>query len=301
MLAKLELDKNLLVNYFHQNQNTIQKNILKSPLITKDWLWSLYLPLLLSIKLKLRRSEKPLVIGISGLPGSGKSSFGSNFEQFALSHGIDVKSISLDDFYMQSTQLETAMRGNPWGVPRGLPGSHSIEEIRESLDNFVDNGFLKAPQFDKSLRGGLGDRTGWIRMHPKVLILEGWFLGCYPIDSSDLNKEEYRALFLPPLSDLECKYRINVQNSLEGYSSLWSFLDKIVHIKAYDFFYTSIWKKQQEDQLFKLKGNSLRGERLNSFIRMIQASIPLQSLQSLKSDFTIVLNQFRQVIHTDNN
>ncbi len=74
--------------------------------------------------------------------------------------------------------MDIAMSGNPWNAPRGYPGSHSIELLKRSLEDFLKNGVIKSPTFDKSLREGKGDRSGWSECRCKVLILEGWFVGC---------------------------------------------------------------------------------------------------------------------------
>ena len=41
----------------------------------------------------------------------------------------------VDDFYLPGIEMDIAMRGNPWNVPRGFPGSHSMELLNHSLDN----------------------------------------------------------------------------------------------------------------------------------------------------------------------
>ena len=54
-------------------------------------------------------------------------------------------------------------------------------EQQATLDTFLETGILNCPTFDKSLRDGKGDRSGWCELQSKVLILEGWFVGCFPV------------------------------------------------------------------------------------------------------------------------
>ena len=129
------------------------------------------------------------IILVCGLPGSGKTTFGKWLEVATTNLGWPVKVISMDDYYLPSSELDKAMYGNPWNVPRGLPGSHSIELLEDSIDTWLDTGDLHAPQFDKALREGRGDRCGWQDSQPKILVLEGWFLGCNPKKIS-LNQME---------------------------------------------------------------------------------------------------------------
>ena len=206
---------------------------------------------------------------------------------------IDIKVISLDDFYLPGKEMDLVMHGNPWNVPRGFPGSHSIELLNHSLDTFLKTGVIKFPTFDKSLRDGKGDRTGWCELKSNVLILEGWFVGCHPISPLiDIHEEDN---FNLRLSQVEKEYRLSIQESLTLYSQIWKKFDKIWHLKSSKFNNTVLWKTQQEIEMIKLKGSGLKGNNLSDFIRMIQASIPQDSLSFIKSDTTIEINQNRRI------
>ena len=89
----------------------------------------------------------------------------------------------MDDFYLPARQMAKAMLGNPWNVPRALPGSHSIQLLEDNIDLWMENGLFDSPQFDKAMRNGMGDRSGWRRIKPQVLVIEGWFLGCSTTDN----------------------------------------------------------------------------------------------------------------------
>ena len=47
--------------------------------------------------------------------------------------------------------------------------------------------------------------------------------------------------------------------------------------------------------MFKFKGSGLEGINLTNFIRMIQTSIPQQSLSLINSDTTVEINQDRRI------
>ena len=47
--------------------------------------------------------------------------------------------------------------------------------------------------------------------------------------------------------------------------------------------------------MIKLKGSGLKGNNLTDFIRMIQTSIPQQSLSFINSDTTVEINQNRRI------
>ena len=259
-----------------------------------DWKWSLAFPLF-SLLEKYNNINNPIIIGFSGLPGSGKSSLGFWINSVARELDLDINVISLDDFYLPAIEMDIAMKDNPWNVPRGFPGSHSVELLYQSLDSFKKTGILRSPIFEKALRNGKGDRLGWRKLSPKVLILEGWFVGCEPI--SDLKKldELSDEKFKLCLSQIEKIYRNSIQESLTEYVKIWKMFHKVWHLKSSQFNNIVKWKKQQEEEMIKLKGSGLSGQELNNFIRMIQVSIPQQSLTFIKSDTTIEINQSRRI------
>ncbi len=267
-----------------------------------DWKWSLSFPLFSLLERYVDNFVNPKIIGFSGLPGSGKSTLGFWIDNVASELSLDIKVISLDDFYLPSNEMDIAIEGNPWNVPRGFPGSHSIDLLNNSLDTFLKTGMFKCPIFDKSLRDGKGDRSGWCELKPKVLILEGWFVGCEPI--SNLHDIDYSSenKFNLCLTQFEKDFRISIQDSLLNYTKIWKRLDKIWHLKTSDFNHTIKWKTQQEEEMIKLKGSGLKDKRLSNFIRMIQASIPQQSLLSINSDTRIEINQERRIkkLYTNN-
>ncbi len=264
------------------------------PLGTKnDWVWGIGLPFLSDIE-RFIGEETRILFGISGLPGCGKTSLGRWLEMAAAQLNWPLKVVSMDDFYLTAEALDQAMAGNPWKVPRALPGSHSIELLEETIETWKVNGTLKAPKFDKALRNGLGDRCGWRTSSPKILVLEGWFLGCGLTDHKK-KAPENKSMAARPLSLNEKNYQFIVQSALSKYQPLWGKFERVWHLKAIEFISTRQWKTQQEMNLQKERGASLKGESLDLFIRMIEASIPQKDLQSIKSDVIAKLSSSRQI------
>ena len=48
--------------------------------------------------------------------------------------------------------------------------------------------------------------------------------------------------------------------------------------------------------MFKIRGSALEGEALHSFIRMIQTSIPQNSLMNIDCDVLIEINKEREIL-----
>ena len=102
------------------------------------------------------------------------------------------------------------MKGNPWGVPRALPGSHDLQLLQHTLELWRKGHPIQCPRFDKALRNGRGDRSGWRACHADLLVLEGWFVGC-PAGYEAERKEEGLE---PPVTASELAYRKQTEEIL---------------------------------------------------------------------------------------
>ena len=260
--------------------------------VNDDWIWGLALPLLSQAYKLNKTSPDRKIIGISALPGTGKTTLGKWLESTSLKLKFKLSVISIDDFYLPSEEMELAIKNNPWNVSRGFPGSHSLDLMKEKLLKWKTDGQLNVPVFDKSLRNGLGDRAFWREEHPDLLIIEGWFLGVKPLSINSVNSLN----ILPPLNAYECSYREKIQNNLEHYLDIWNMIDKIWHLKPLKFKYMNKWKTYQEKNMHVKTGSSLKDDNLNNFLRMLNVSIPHESFDEINSDVLLMINQERKLI-----
>ena len=189
--------------------------------------------------------------------------------------------------------MEFAIKNNPWNVSRGFPGTHSISLMKEKLLKWKVDGKLNVPVFDKSLRDGLGDRSHWRIEEPDLLIIEGWFLGVKPLSNDSINTEIYS----PKLSSFECTYRNNIQRNLEHYLDIWNLIDQTWQLKPLKFDYMNEWKSNQEKSMDLKRGSSLKDNKLNDFLRMLNVSIPHKSFDLISSDILLLINQQRKLIN----
>jgi D-glycerate 3-kinase len=260
--------------------------------VKDDWIWGLALPLLSQAYKLNKKSPERKIIGISALPGTGKTTLGKWLESISLKLKFKLSVISIDDFYLPSEEMEFAIKNNPWNVSRGFPGSHSIDLMKEKLLKWKTDGQLNVPVFDKSLRKGLGDRAHWREESPDLLIIEGWFLGVKPL-SIDLDNSEKIS---PPLSVFESSYRNKIQNNLDQYLDVWNMIDQIWHLKPLKFEYFNEWKSNQEKSMQFKSGSSLKDDNLSNFLRMLNVSIPHKSFDDINSDVLLMINQERKLI-----
>ena len=257
-----------------------------------DWLWGVILPILSDVYNLKKSTKKRKVIGLSALPGTGKTTLSLLIKRLSLIMNIRVSVVSMDDFYLPFSEMNLAIKDNPWNVSRGFPGSHSTYLIEDRILEWKNTGIFNYPVFDKSLRNGLGDRSSWEIKSPDVLILEGWFLGVNQISSEEISKEKVK----PCLYSHEVEYRLKIQKNLNEYFKVWQLIEKIWQIKPKEFSYMDDWKSDQENEMLKLKGNALVDENLKNFLRMLNCSIPQESFNEINSKYIIILNKNRELL-----
>ena len=262
--------------------------------VNDDWIWGLALPLLSQAYNFHNNSSNRKIIGISALPGTGKTTLGKWLEAISLKLNFKIAVISIDDFYLPSDEMKLAIKNNPWNVSRGFPGSHSVKLMHEKLLNWKINGELNVPVFDKSLRNGLGDRSHWRLDNPDLLIIEGWFLGIEPysfvVNDQIINSEE--------LSSNEATYRLIIQDNLIQYLDVWSLIDNIWHLKPLKFEYMNLWKSNQEKEMLLKRGNALKDEKLSNFLRMLNVSIPHKCFDFINSYALLLIDQERKIVES---
>ena len=258
------------------------------PNSSADWLWSLGLPIL---SLACKEPARKRLIGLSALPGCGKSSLGIWLETAARNLGLSLQVVSIDDFYFPADQLERSMQGNPWGVPRALPGSHDVKLLQQTLAHWRQGQHVQCPQFDKALRNGRGDRSGWRACNADLLVLEGWFVGCKGGYDPNLQERE----LVPPLTANELAYRKQTEQILQRYQPIWTQLDQLWQLRATDPQSPRLWKRQQENDMHTSRGSSLNGSELDDFIRMILSAIPSETLRNIPADVVLDVDSSREL------
>ena len=264
--------------------------------VKDEWLLGVALPLLSQAESLLQMGGRPL-LGLSALPGCGKTTLCDWLVQASSELGWSIDFLSIDDFYWPGPELDRRMAGNPWGVPRAIPGSHDLELMAIALDRWRETGVLYAPRFDKSLRQGKGDRSEWVRSTPDLVVLEGWFVGV--LVSDEVPAEQHSSVensHQLELTTEELVYREQLIQLVPDYAPLWDRIDKLWHLKAQSGTSSRLWKKQQVDTQAKTTGVHVPQAALRNFVRMIEAAFPVSWLQNLhQSDVVIDLTNQRAV------
>jgi len=279
-------------DFWNNKRNVLSVDQYWKNKVNDDWIWGLALPILSQAYKFHNNFSNRKIIGISALPGTGKTTLGKWLEDISIKLNFKIAVISIDDFYLPSDEMKLAIKNNPWNVSRGFPGSHSVKLMYEKLLNWKINGELNVPVFDKSLRNGLGDRSHWRLDHPDLLIIEGWFLGIEPFS----DKFDHQSINSVKLSSHESSYRRNIQNNIKKYLDVWGLIDNIWHLKPLKFEYMNIWKTNQEKEMFLQKGEALQDEKLSNFLRMLNVSIPHKSFDAINSYALLLIDQERKLV-----
>ncbi|MCW9047340.1 MAG: hypothetical protein OQK46_04615 [Gammaproteobacteria bacterium] len=210
----------------------------------------IYIPF--SKYLTKKHIDKPLIIGINGAQGSGKSTL-SKITSGILEKGFGKKviSISIDDLYKGKQQRrQLASQVHPLLITRGVPGTHNTELGISILLQLLNKNTsdLLIPVFDKSI-DDLLPTENWkkVKNEYDIILFEGWCVGSAPQTEKSLKD---------PINDLERSrdsdgtWRRFVNQQLEStYAELFSLIDIQVMLKIPSFNKIFEWRKLQEEKL----------------------------------------------------
>jgi D-glycerate 3-kinase len=157
--------------------------------------------------------------------------------------GLRLGVASIDDFYLPWQERLEALAGNPFGVSRVPPGSHDIGLLEESLRHWRGGGPWERPRFDKSLRGGQGDRTGVEQVSCEAVVVEGWLMGCRPLGLAAEAETQRQATGLSPA---ELAWLPHWDRQLARYQGAWSEFGELWVLRPTDWSLPRRWRFQAE-------------------------------------------------------
>jgi D-glycerate 3-kinase len=197
-----------------------------------------------------RTCARPPIIGVSGCQGSGKSTLATLMAQMMCQlHGVATVVLSLDDFYLtKEERWQIAADIHPLFMTRGVPGTHDVPLLLNTIEQLRAGDRVSLPLFDKAS----DDRAAiqrWRTSNPgtELIILEGWCVGLSPQPTAQLAT---------PVNDLEREqdadlvWRKAINQQLSGpYATLWAELDALLFLQAPHFDAVPDWRWEQEQQL----------------------------------------------------
>lgn len=192
-------------------------------------------------------NSTPLIVGINGAQGSGKSTLCAFLEVLLRVQGLRTVTLSLDDIYLgRADRAQLAAKVHPLFATRGVPGTHAPAMGLAIIEAVLSGHDFDLPRFDKGADERV-DAALRISGPVDVLLFEGWCVGCRPQADEDL---------LEPVNSLEAEedpegiWRSVSNLWLRGdYARLFGLIDMLVMLKV-DSFETVIANRlKQEEKL----------------------------------------------------
>jgi D-glycerate 3-kinase len=261
----------------------------------------LYLPLANWLN-RRRPAAGPLLIGINGSQGSGKSTL-CNLLKAILESAFDCRTcvISIDDLYLpQSVRRQLAKEIHPLLETRGVPGTHDIPlglELFAGLKNDSTDKIIAIPRFNKATDDRLPAEQ-WQQVGGAVdlVLFEGWCVGATPQAEGKLAAP---LNFLEEQEDPDGRWRSYVNQQLAGpYRQLFAQLDLLLMLKIPEWEMVYHWRKRQEEQLAaRRSGCGVMGDTaLRRFIQHYERLTRHQlAVLPEKADLVMELNREQRV------
>ncbi|WCN12119.1 hypothetical protein GV054_03385 [Marinomonas mediterranea] len=279
-----------------------------------DRIDDLFLPFSNWVRERSRPNVGPLILGMSGAQGCGKTTF-CTVVSHILKKGFDLNAVvlSLDDLYLtRSDRMKYSQEAHDLFSVRGVPGTHDVEladTIIQRLKELKDGEVMFLPVFDKSM----DDRKPvhrWTQVEGPVdvVFFEGWCVGLGEMPRKTLQE---------PINELEAtrdsngEWRRLVNDHLKhGYRALFEHIDILLWMRAPNYEVVYEWRNKQErtleDHLYDIHGGILdtldikvmSSDELKEFMQHYERLTRFMlSSMSGRADVVFTLNSAQKVIH----
>ena len=241
------------------SQETVREKFKKKDLMIRSFL----IPICFWISKKAKK-KSPLIIGLAGGQGSGKTTISSILSLILKKYfKLKVFKISIDDFYKTKKQREILSKNkHSLLLTRGVPGTHDIKIMLDFFRKIKTKNFksLKLPKFNKA-NDDRYKKKHWYKLksRPDVVIFEGWCVGAKP-QSLRLLKKPINAIEKAYDKSLKWRRFVNLQLKT-NYNKLYSQLDSLLYLKVKNFNLLKKWRIKQEEKLW-LKAKSRKNLKI---------------------------------------
>ncbi len=277
------------------------------PATYRDTAQQFWQPLAANIAAAAARAGPPLIAGISGAQGSGKSTLCRVLEGLLREgHGLNAATLSLDDLYLTRRE-RAALAGavHPLLATRGVPGTHDVA-LGEAVfaDVRAGRAGVRLPRFDKA-RDDRAPEAEWpvIAAPIDVLLFEGWCVGAVPQSAEDLTVPVNA---LEAGEDADGSWRRHVNAALAGpYRALFAPIDYLVMLAAPGFEAVLGWRQLQEQKLRARSGSGMSDAEVARFVmhyerltRHVLAVLPERAdvVVTLDSDHAVSAVRYAQAL-----
>lgn len=235
---------------------------------TLDTLWKLWLPLAIKLANERQQLNFPLIYGILGCQGTGKTTLAKILILILSKLGYNTITLSIDDIYKTYTERELLKKQDSRFIWRGPPGTHDIslgievlDKLHQSFDKNSDC-LISIPRFNKSLFNGAGDRSEWDKVsNVDIILFEGWLVGVRPIDDTVFDNPPS-----PIITEADRKFARDMNKKLQDYLPLWEKLDKLMVLYPTDYRFSKQWRLQAEKQMVASGKSGMSDNEVEQFV-----------------------------------
>lgn len=245
----------------------------------------------------------PLLVGINGAQGSGKSTLCALLaELLAQGFGLRCCVLSIDDLYLtREKRRRLSQQIHPLLATRGVPGTHDVGlglQLFERLRSAAADSCTPLPRFDKATDERVSEPSfDNFRGRPDLILFEGWCVGAVAQERSDLIEA---VNLLEETEDLDGVWRNYVNQCLkEDYPQLFEQLDLLLMLKIPCWEMVGRWRGRQEAQLAATRrGSGVMDEAgLRRFIMHYERLTRYQlSEMPQRADLVLELNDAQRVL-----
>ena len=235
-------------------------------------LWRLWLPLAIQLSQEKKQLNRPLIQGILGGQGTGKTTL-STILRLILKHlNYQTIDISLDDLYKTYAERQQLKKSDRRLIWRGPPGTHDVELGIQLLDQLRDPHYsqpIAIPRFDKSLWNGEGDRIeAEIIEKADIVLFEGWFVGVRPINNTQ------NIVWPDPINTPEDQqFAQDINQTLTAYLPLWERLDRLIVLFPIDYHLSKQWRKEAEQKMMAAGKTGMSEQQIDEFVNYFWKSL----------------------------
>jgi len=269
-----------------------------SPESLYQTLWEFWLPLALWLAASQKELRRPLIQGILGGQGTGKTTLGAVLKLILAKLGYTSASLSLDDLYKTYRDRQILKAQDPRFVRRGPPGTHEVELGIEVLQRCRNAQYpVEFPRFDKSAYGGEGDRTKpEIITDADIVFFEGWFVGVQPI-----YPDQFASAPAPIHTEADRNFAQEINQRLYEYLPLWKCLDQLIILSPIDYRWSKQWRWEAEQERMATGKGGMSASEISDFVDYFWRSlhpelfiIPLTQNSEL-TDLVVEINRDHSV------
>jgi D-glycerate 3-kinase len=260
-----------------------------------ETLWELWLPLAQQLAASQEQLGRPLIQGVLGGQGTGKTTLAAVLRLILAKLGKSTLCLSLDDLYKTYRDRQRLQAQDPRLLWRGPPGTHDVPIGLQILDQLrqPQQQAIFVPRFDKSAYNGIGDRTEPERVeNVDIVLFEGWFVGVRPVDPAVFDGSTP-----PPIqTPADRKFARDMNAQLQAYLPLWERLDRLMVLFPVDYHLSQQWRRQAEQQMIAAGKSGMTDAEIDRFVEYFWKSLhpelfitPLTTNPQL-SDLVIEIN-----------